>query len=145
MIGLRAFRSGAVLFALVFAAGFALGAIREILVRPYLGPETSRLLELPLMIGISFVAAESVVRRTGPADRRTWLRTGLVAFLLLIVAELVLGEILFRRGLMAFLRDAMTLPGALSLLAQVLLIVMPLWAAQRTGHIDDGNRRRPSP
>lgn len=145
MHGLRALRAGALLFVLVFMAGFALGSVREILVRPYLGPDASRLLELPLMIGISWFATMFVVRRAGLADARAWFRVGSVAFLLLIVAELVLGEILFRRGLMAFIRDAMTLPGALSLLAQALLIVMPLWAARKTGYLDDGQRRRSPP
>lgn len=145
MTALRPFRAGTLLFVLVFAAGFAFGTVREILVRPYFGPDASRLAELPLMVGVSYVAAAFVVRRAGPADWRTWLRTGLVAFLLLIVAELVLGEILFRRGLMAFLRDAMTLPGGLSLLAQALLVVIPLWAARRTGYLDDGDHRRPPP
>lgn len=137
----RAILAGAALFALVFATGFAFGAAREILVRPYLGPDMSRLIELPLMVGVSYAAAVFVVRRSGAADRRSWLRAGLMAFLLLIAAELVLGEFLFRRGLMAFVRDAMTVAGALSLLAQALLIPMPLWAAQRTGNLDDGQRR----
>lgn len=145
MSGPQAFRAGALLFALVFMAGFALGAIREILIRPYLGLETSRLLELPLMIGISYAASSLVVRRSGVASQHNWLHIGAIAFLLLIAAELVLGEILFRRGLMAFLRDVMTLAGALSLLAQALLIVMPLQAARRTGHIDDGRSRHSSP
>ncbi|HRE20980.1 MAG TPA: hypothetical protein PKW21_08105 [Rhabdaerophilum sp.] len=145
MDGRRAFRAGALLSTLVFTAGFALGSFREIFVRPYLGPDASRLIELPLMIGISWFAASFVVRRGGPAGSRMWLRVGIVAFLLLIVAELGLGEVLFRRGLMSFFRDAMTLPGALSFLAQALLVVMPLWVARKTGHLDEGQRRRSPP
>ncbi len=57
---------------------------------------------------------------------------GLVAFLLLMVAELALGSILFGRGVSAFFADIFTLTGFLSFIAQALLIVMPSLAASGT-------------
>ncbi|MCU0819156.1 MAG: hypothetical protein MUF11_07585 [Beijerinckiaceae bacterium] len=116
---------GAGLFGLVFAAGFALGAIRVVLLQPYLGAGPSRLLELPLMVLISFLAARQVMRRAGAMERIDALTIGLIAFFLLLLAEMLLGRWLFRLPYSAILTDALTPIGFLNLLAQSLLIVFP--------------------
>jgi hypothetical protein len=127
------FLAGAGLFGLVFAAGFLLGTIRELALRPILGADPARLLELPVMIGLSFLAARWIVRRAGPGSTGWQVAVGLVAFLLLMVAELVLGILVLGRGLPAIIADLFTLTGMLSFLAQALLIGMPRLAAPATG------------
>jgi hypothetical protein len=116
-------------FALVFAAGFALGAVREILLRPYLGASLSRLLELPVMIGITVFAASKTVRWFGPADIRGWMRVGWMAFLMLILAELALGILVLRQSLASIGQDFLTGTGFLSFLAQSLMIIAPAFVA----------------
>jgi hypothetical protein len=87
-------QAGALYFTLVFGAGFALGTMRVLWLVPRLGERAAELLELPLMLAISFVSARWVVRRLrvphGLADR---LKMGGVALALLLLAEftLVLG------------------------------------------------------
>lgn len=125
----RVLALGAGYFALVFAAGFALGTLRVVLLQPYLGADVSRLAELPVMVVISFLAARQVMRRAGPVERSDALAIGLLAFFLLLMAEMLLGRWLFRLPYSAILTDALTPIGFLNLLAQSLLIVFPALAA----------------
>lgn len=125
-------RAGAVLFGTVFAAGFMLGMIRESALRPSLGADLARLVELPVMVLISWQLACWVVRRKGPASGPAWWRVGALAFILLIGAEILLGLGLMRQSLAAIGRDLVTPVGLASFLAQSLLIVMPRLAAARS-------------
>ena len=74
--------AGAGLFGLVFAAGFVLGTIRELAVRPAIGPaigpDAARLLELPVMIALSWLAARWILRRAGPGSAIWQFEVGLV-------------------------------------------------------------------
>ncbi|CAN1494320.1 hypothetical protein MCEMSEM23_00292 [Rhabdaerophilaceae bacterium] len=128
-IRFRLIVAGAAYFGLVFAAGFALGSIRVILLQPYLGAKISRLLELPVMIVLSYCAAVLVTRQLGPAGRSEWFKVGFLAFVLLLGAELIFGYLLFRTGLTAFIKDVVTLLGFLNLLSQGLIIIFPALAA----------------
>lgn len=93
-----ALRAGALYFALVFAAGFALGALRVTLLVPRLGTRTAELLEMPLMLAITLLAARWVLRRLAvPPRAAVRLGTGLVALALLLAAEFAL--VLPLRGL----------------------------------------------
>jgi len=56
-------KTGVLYFALVFGAGFALGAIRIFAVAPRVGVRTAELLEAPVMLVVSAVAARWIVRR----------------------------------------------------------------------------------
>jgi hypothetical protein len=83
-------RAGAAYFALTFAAGWVLGPIRELWVIPRLGRTVGLVLEAPLMLVVSFLAARWVVRRFAvPPTLPTRARVGLVALGILLVAELL--------------------------------------------------------
>jgi hypothetical protein len=87
-------KAGALYFALVFGAGFALGTLRVLLVAPRLGARTAELIEAPFMLAVTFLAARWTVRRLAvPAARAPRLGMGGVALGLLLAAEftLVLG------------------------------------------------------
>lgn len=126
---LRAFLAGVLFFALVFLAGFALGMLREIILRAFIGPDAARLLELPVMIAISWFAARAVMHRFGPFTRNAAFDIGLLAFLLLQLAEFVLGYWVLRITPLAWLASNFTLTGFLSLLAQATLIVLPAYVS----------------
>lgn len=125
---IRILGAGTSLFGLVFLAGFSLGAFREIILRAWLGPDAARLLELPVMIAISWFATRFVMRRFSQVARKDALDIGLLAFVLLEAAELLLGYWALRITPLAWLLSNFTLVGFLSLLAQALLIVFPLLA-----------------
>lgn len=81
--------AAALYFILVFAAGFVLGPIRILLVVPRVGERWAELMEMPLMLGVIFLAAHYIVRRFHlPATGYTSLAAGLLALLFLLLAEL---------------------------------------------------------
>ncbi len=90
--------AGLVYFALVFAAGFALGVIRVLLVVPRVGVMWAELMEAPLMLAVIVIAARWTVRKFHVSPGwRPRIAMGLVALGLLLCAELTL--VLGLRGL----------------------------------------------
>ena len=91
-------KAGVLYFTLVFSAGFLLGTIRTLWVVPKLGVRTSELIELPLMFGLSILAARWVVRRLRlPPDYLRRLAFGCVALGLMLLVEFTF--LLWIRGL----------------------------------------------
>jgi hypothetical protein len=118
--------------ATVFGAGFVLGSIRVFVVVPRIGARAAELLELPLMIAASFLAAGWVNRRLDAGDpfgRR--LAVGAVALVVLLAAEAVTGVAL--RGVSP--RDALVNPdpisGPLYYFSLALFAVLPALRAGR--------------
>jgi len=95
---MQTLRAGALYFAVVFGAGFALGTLRVLLVVPRLGARTAELMEAPVMLAVSAVAARWIVRRLEvPSTWRRRLGMGCFALGLLLIAEFML--VLRLRGL----------------------------------------------
>ncbi len=95
---MKQLKAGLFYFALVFGAGFMLGTIRTLWVVSRLGTRTAELLEAPLMILISFLAARWIVRRLAlPYSVSNRLGMGCVALILMLAAEF--GFVLWVRGL----------------------------------------------
>ena len=118
--------------AAVFGAGFVLGSIRVLVVVPRIGARAAELLELPLMIGVSFLAAGWVNRRLDVGDpfgKR--LAVGTIALLVLLAAEVATGVAL--RGVS--LRDALInrdpVSGSLYYFSLALFAVLPALRAGR--------------
>jgi hypothetical protein len=81
---------GALYFALVFAAGWVLGPVRELLIVPHVGRTAGVLLEAPLMVVVIIVAARWTMRRFAVSSTLgTRAAIGLVALGLLLTAEVV--------------------------------------------------------
>jgi len=113
----------------VFAAGFALGTARVLLLVPRFGELPAALLELPMMLGISwFVCAKLVARYQVPPSISPRLTMGAVAFALLMVAELALSLTLFGRAMNDFAQALATPHGMIGLAGQVLFGLMPVIA-----------------
>jgi hypothetical protein len=77
----------AVYFALVFGVGFLLGTVRVLVLEPRLGERWSELAEMPVMLLATVLAARFVVRRFPARRRRSYLVSGGVALLLLVLVE----------------------------------------------------------
>jgi len=85
---MRVLTAGALFFAVVFSAGFVLGAVRTLWIVPRLGTRTAELFEAPIMLAVSIVAARWVVRRLAvPFTNASRLGVGAIALALLLVAE----------------------------------------------------------
>ena len=89
---MKLFTSSAVYFAIVFGAGFVFGTVRVMWLVPTVGVRVAELTELPLMLAVVFFAARWVNRRfLTERDQSARLIVGVVAFALLLLAELILG------------------------------------------------------
>ena len=89
-------RSGAVYFAIVFLVGFALGALRTLVMAPRPSDTLAVLLEAPVILTVGwFVATWCIGRFKVPAATLERLAMGGVALALLMVAELDVSLIFF--------------------------------------------------
>jgi hypothetical protein len=95
---MRILKAGALYFALVFGAGFILGPIRILWAVPRFGTRTAELMESPIMLVITIVAARWIVRRLAvPSKMFSRLGMGCIALGFMLVAEF--GLVAWLRGL----------------------------------------------
>jgi hypothetical protein len=129
----RALLAGVAYFAVVFAAGFVLGVVRETWVVGPLGRQTAELLEMPLMFGAMLVGARWAVRRfVPPRDAGSRWAMGLLALALLQAFEF--GVVMPLRGMSfdAYLASRLTPAGIAYLLMVALYAALP-WLLARRG------------
>jgi hypothetical protein len=130
----RVVRAGLLYFALTFGAGFVLGPLRILFLVPRMGARVAELVELPVMIGISWLAARWVTGRLAvpprPAPR---LAMGAIAGAMLLTAEIAL--VLPLRGLTLdeYFATRDPVAGAAYYAAVLLLVLMPLLVRDTTG------------
>ena len=122
----RATKAGALYAIIVFVIGFILGTIRVLLVALRLGETTAVIIEAPIMLAASWLVCRWCVdrlgvRRTVPARSLM----GLVAFLVLMSAEVGLGAVL-GRSLVAQFAAYGSAAGAIGLPAQVVFVTFPV-------------------
>lgn len=140
---MRVLKSGLTYFALVFAAGFVLGAIRVPFLVPRLGERTAELIEMPVMFVVIVISARFVVRRHGASPSVAALvSTGLIALALLVAAELLLAVVLQGRPLAEYIAAKDPVSGSVYLAMLLLYAAMPLIVGRRHGA--GGVWRRPA-
>lgn len=123
---MAALKPAAAYFALVFGAGFVLGAFRVAMVVPRLGVRAAELLELPLMLVVVYFAARHVVRRFAlPPAWVPRLRVGAIALVLLFAAELLLAVALQGRSVGDYLASRDPVSGGAYLAAVLAYAAMP--------------------
>ena len=128
-----AIKAACAYFTIVFAAGFALGTVRVFMLAPVLGELGAVLLELPIMLAISWFVCRAAVRRFAvPAgwDQRAIISA--TAFVLLMLAELGLSVFVFGRPAGAFLASLASPSGAVGLLGQFAYALFPLFQPAAT-------------
>jgi len=124
-------KAGVTYFGLVFGTGFILGTIRVLFIVPRLGARLAELIESPLMLTITILAARWIVRKfrvpVGASDR---IAVGLLAIVLLIALELTI--VLWLRGLTLadYFRERDPVAGTVYYLLLVVFGVMPLLVGQ---------------
>jgi hypothetical protein len=112
-------------FAVVFAAGFAFGVVRELLITPRVGLFAATAIEAPFMLAVCFLAARWLIARTPGFSRGDLLAAGLVALGLLLIAEIAGSVVLRGWTLTQWLGHFTTAQGALSLVLFVAFALMP--------------------
>lgn len=95
---MKTIKAAVLYFALVFATGFVLGTIRVLWIVPHFGTRWAELLEMPVMLAVSFITARWIVRRFAiPFTVPHRLGMGFIALILLLIPEFTL--VLRLRGL----------------------------------------------
>lgn len=118
-------------WAMVFAFAFVLGIFRTLWLAPQLGELAAVACELPLVLAASWLAARHVTRRFALTSPGPALASGLLAFALLLLAELALAQLLAGQSLRQWAAGLTTPPGALGLAGQVGFALLPWWVRGR--------------
>lgn len=125
-------KAGVLYFGLVFGAGFVLGTLRTLWVVPRLGTRLAELMEAPIMLLVTIMAARWVVRHLAiPFVSSARLGMGGIALGFLLVAEF--GLLLWLRGLSIreHLATRDPVSGTVYYVMLGLFAVMPLLVARR--------------
>jgi hypothetical protein len=122
---------GVVYFSLVFGVGFMLGTVRVLAVEPRFGERWAELAEAPLMLAAIILSARFVVRRFPAAHRASYLVSGGVALLLLVVVEF--SVVLGIRGLSLsdYFAERDALAGSVYALMLLIFAAMPWLLGRR--------------
>jgi hypothetical protein len=119
-------------FVVVFGAGFALGTIRTLWIVPRLGTRMAELMETPIMLVITILAAWWTVRRIAvPSSPPARLGMGFVALGLLLVAEFTLVLWLRGRSIREYSASRAPVAGTVYYVMLGVLAIMPLLVARR--------------
>ena len=124
--------SGALYFAIVFIAAFALGVLRVTVIAPRLGDIKAVLIEVPIMLGIAwFVCSQVVHQFEVPSEWLPRLVMGTSAFLLLMVAEPSIAVFGLGRTLALYFGTFRSTAGIIGLLGQIAFALIPLVQSYR--------------
>jgi len=125
-------KAGILYFALVFGAGFVLGTIRTLWAVSRFGTRMAELMETPIMLVVTILAARLIVRRLAvPPKPSSRLGMGCVALGLILVAEFSL--VLWLRGMSIseYLASRDPVSGTVYYMMLGVFCVMPLLVARR--------------
>lgn len=129
---MRILVAGAAYFLIVFVAGIVLGIVRVGVLAPNLGATIAVLIELPVILVISWYVCAAILRRV-PLDsgHNEDVLAGGLAFVLLIAAEALFAVGLGGRTLPEFFAHMVTTDGLIGLIGQILFAAFPAIQTRR--------------
>ena len=122
-------KAGVLYFALVFGAGFVLGTIRTLWVVQRVGTRKAELMETPIMLVVTIVAARwTVLRMSVPMMWSARLEMDCIALVLMLIAEF--GFVLWVRGISIkeYFATRDPVSGAAYYLLLIVFAIMPFLA-----------------
>lgn len=123
---MTALKAGAAYFAAVFAIGFILGVVRVVVLEPSVGELTAVMVELPIILIASWFACGLIIRKLNvPPTVAASMLMGLIAFALLMTAELTLARYGLNRTLTDQFREWASVAGAAGLAGQIVFAFFP--------------------
>ena len=124
-------KAGVLYFVFVFGAGSVFGTIRTLWVVPRVGTRIAELMETPIMLVVTILAARWIILRLSlPAMPFVRLGMGFIALVLMLVAEF--GLVLWVRGISIknYLATRDPVSGTVYYVMLVLFAIMPLLVAR---------------
>lgn len=119
--------AGAAYFAIVFAIGFVLGTIRVMFIVPRFGEANAVLIELPVMLALSWISCAAIVRNFAvPPALVARLVVGAAAFALLMLAELGVSVFGFGRTVAEHVAAYEAASAQLGLAGQIAFALFPV-------------------
>ena len=128
---IKALICGATYFAIVFSIAFALGILRVTIIAPAIGPYAAVLIEVPVLVCVSWFAATRLLGHQR-FDARQRLTMGGFAFGLLMITECLLAIILFHQSAADWVLALMTPLGLIGLAGQLMFGFVPLLVRRST-------------
>jgi hypothetical protein len=129
---MKPLKAGLAYFALVFGTGFLLGALRVTLLVPRLGERMAELLEMPVMLVVTVLAARFIVRHFALVPMwRSSAATGAVGLALVFAAEISLLMVLQKQSLADYLASRDPVSGGAFLVMLGAFAAMPCLVARR--------------
>lgn len=123
----RAVLAGLAYVAVVFAVAFAIGALRVLVLAPRLGETLAVLVEVPVVLAVSWWSCGVIVRRFAVATGlRHRLVMGALAFIVLQAVEAMLALTAFGRSGAEYLAAFATPAGLIGLAGQIAFALIPL-------------------
>jgi hypothetical protein len=131
---MRLLRAAAIYFMQVFGTGFALAFIRIPFLVPGFGVRVAELMEMPVMLTVITWASHRIARRHPEMDRSDRLAAGVMAFCMLVGAELGVAWALGARSPAEYIASRDPLSGSAYLASLVFFAVAPaLWRVRNAG------------
>jgi hypothetical protein len=121
----KAIKAAAIYFAVVFAAGFLLAPIRLLWLVPRIGTRTAELIEAPIMILVSLVAARWIVTRFHVRGVPSAIEIGATALIFLLAAEVGVGVAFRHLSLAEIITDRDPVSGIVYAVSLILFAIMP--------------------
>ncbi|MFN0070906.1 MAG: hypothetical protein ACKVVP_05385 [Chloroflexota bacterium] len=119
-------------FGAVFSIGFVFGVLRTLFLAPLLGGTVAVLVELPLMLTISWFTCRWVIRQFAVAEDAAYrLAMGWGAFALVMIAELGVSLFGFGRTSAEHFESYRTASALLGVLAQIAFALFPTLQLRR--------------
>lgn len=126
-----AFKVGFLYFLIAFVIAFVMGVVRVTFVIPFVGELCAVLIEVPLMIFVSWkVSAWVMLRYFSDRAVKDYLVVGSIAFLLLMVTEYFLAVFAFGRTSEEYFLSLQTEAGLVGLLGQIGFAAVP-WVQRK--------------
>ncbi len=127
---MRRFRAGATYFALVFAAGFMFGVVRQFALVPRFGATVALIVEAPFILAVSALAARRCIGSCAARGASDAVSTGAIALALLLLSEALMAGPVRGWSFDQWLSHFSTVDGAISLGLYLAFAAMP-WVVWR--------------
>ncbi len=126
----KAYTMGLLYYAAVFAVAFALGIARALAINQYVGASAAVLLEVPVVIVLSWAIARHLLKRNSFSLPQCAVM-GATAFVLTMASEVVLARLLRGQNAMEWMSNIVTPIGLVGLAGQIAFALMPMLVVER--------------